>query len=94
MSGLVGSVALDLLVALLPLYVHDLGELEIGRVRGEEAIGRRVGGSHADLGVDVEHAFRTAGRPDNRGAVSFIMLKVVAIQWTNEVVFRGRLHGH
>ena len=80
-----------LFVALLPLNVHDLGELEISRVSGEQAGGCRGGAGQADLGVDVEHALRAAWRPDDRCAVCLVVLEVVTGQGTNEVVLSAGL---
>jgi hypothetical protein len=77
----------NLLSALLPLDVHDLSELEVRRVRGEQAGGRRVGSRQADLRVDVEHACSTAGGPDDRGGVGFVVLEVVAVDGADEGVF-------
>jgi hypothetical protein len=77
----------NLLSALLPLDVHDLSELEVRRVRGEQAGGRRVGGRQADLRVDVEHACSTAGGPDDRSGVGFVVLEVVAVDGADEGVF-------
>jgi hypothetical protein len=81
----------NLFGALLPLDVHNLGELEIGRVGGEQTGGRAVGAGQANLRVDVEHTGRTAWRPDDGGGVSFIMLQIIAVHRTNKVVLCGRL---
>lgn len=77
--------------ALLPLDVHDLSELEIGRVGCQQARCRGVGCCQADLRVDVEHAGGAAWRPDDRCAVGLVVLEVVAIHGTHEVVFSGAL---
>jgi len=53
--------------ALLPLDVHDLAELEVGRVGGEQTSRRRVGAGQAHLRVDVEHAGSAARRPYDGG---------------------------
>jgi hypothetical protein len=82
---------LRLLGALLPLHVHDLGELEIGRVGGEQTSGAAVGAGKADLRVDVEQAAGAAGRPDDRCAVGLVMLGVVAGLGANEGVLGGSL---
>lgn len=74
-----------LLGALLPLDVHNLGELEIGGIGGEET-GRGARAGEADLRVDVEHAVGAAGRPDNRCAIGLVVLEVVAVDGTDEVV--------
>ena len=68
-----------------------MGELEIGRVGGEQTGGGAVGASQADLGVDVEHAGGTAGRPDNGGGVGLVVLEVVTGDWANEAVLGGGL---
>jgi hypothetical protein len=77
--------------ALLPLHVHDLGELEISRVGGEQTSSAGVGAGQADLRVDVEHAVCAAGGPDNRGAVSLVVLEVVAVDGAVEFVFGAGL---
>jgi hypothetical protein len=79
-------------LALLPLNVHDLSELEISRVGGEQTGSRRRRASQADLGVDVEHAGRSAGGPDNGGRVGLIVLEVVTDDGTVELVFGGGLY--
>jgi hypothetical protein len=78
-------------LALLPLDVHDLGELEISRVGGEQTGSRRAGGGQADLRVDVEHAGRAAGGPDDRGGVGLVVLEVIASNGALELVFSGGL---
>lgn len=83
----------SLLSALLPLYIHDLSELEISRVGGEQASRLRVAGTEADLGVDVEHAISSARRPDDRGAVGLVVLEVIAGKRSDEVVLGGALFG-
>lgn len=82
---------LHLFVALLPLDVHDLGELEIGRVGGEQTGSLAVAGLEADLGVDVEHTGGTAWRPDDGGRVSLVVLEVIAVGGALELVGGGGL---
>ena len=45
----------------------------------------------SDLGVDVEHTGGTAGRPDNGGGVSLIVLEIVAVGGALELVGGGGL---
>jgi hypothetical protein len=68
----------SLLGALLPLHVDNLREFEIGRIGSEQTKGLGVRRGQADLGVDVEQALSATRRPNNRGAVGFIMFEVVA----------------
>jgi len=77
--------------ALLPLDIRNLGELEIGRVGGEQTRSRGVGGRQANLRVDVERAARAARRPDGGDAVRLIVLQVVAVGGTLEGVLGGAL---
>lgn len=86
-----GALSLHLLLALLPLYVRDLSELEISRIRGEQAGRLGIGRRQADLGVDVEHAAGAARRPDGGGGVGGVMLQVIAIHWAIERVRSRRL---
>lgn len=72
--------------ALLPLDVHDLSELEVGGVGGEETRGRGVGAGQADLGVDVEQAVLAARRPNNGRAVRLVVLGVITIDGAGESV--------
>jgi hypothetical protein len=68
-----------------------LSELEIGGVGGEQTSGRGIGGGHADLRVDVEHALGSAGGPYDGGAVGLVVLEIVAVYRANEVVLSGGL---
>lgn len=68
-----------------------MGELEISRVGGEQTSGGAVGGTQADLRVDVEHARSATWGPDDRGAVGLIVLEVITSQGANEVVLSARL---
>lgn len=88
------SIERSLFCALLPLYVHDLGELEVSGVGGEEtgSFGSTAGVLEADLGVDVEVTCGTARRPDDRGAVGLVVLEVITSNGANEGVFGGGLH--
>jgi hypothetical protein len=85
------TLTLYLFVALLPLNVHNLRELEISRVGREQTGGRADARCKADLRVDVEHAGRAAGGPDNGGGVSLVVLEVVAVNGALEDVFGGGL---
>jgi hypothetical protein len=73
------------------LYVHDLCELEISGIGGEETRSGGVGGGHADLRVDIEHTFGAAGRPDDGSAVGFVVLEVVTAYGTDKVILGGGL---
>lgn len=78
--------------ALLPLHVHHLLELEVGRICGEQTNSLGVGGSQADLRVDVQHvALAAAWRHNDRCAIGFIVLEVVASDWAIESVLRASL---
>jgi hypothetical protein len=68
-----------------------LSELEIGRVGGEQARRRADGALEAHLRVDVEHAARAAGRPDDGGRVRLVVLEVVAGDGAGELVLSGGL---
>ena len=78
-------------LALLPLDVHNLSELEISRVGGEQTGGRGGLAFQADLGVDVEHTGGAAGGPYDGGGVSLVVLEVVAVDGALELVLGGRL---
>ena len=78
--------------ALLPCDVHNLGELEIGGIGGEDALGGGVGRGQADLGVDVEHALSTTWRPNNRSAVSLVRLAVISNEWAGEFLGGAALY--
>jgi hypothetical protein len=81
-----------LLVALLPLHVHDLLELQIRRVGRQQACGLGVRAGQADLAVDVEQvALAAAGRHDGRRAVGLVVLEVVARHGAVESVLCARL---
>lgn len=75
------------MLALLPLDVRNLGELEIGGVGREQAGSRGGGRGQADLRVDVEHAGGAAWGPDGRGGVGLVVLEVVACHRAGEGVF-------
>ena len=68
------------------MYVHDLSELKIRRVGGEQTGSRGVACSKADLRVNVEQALSSAWRPDDGHVVSLVVLKVVAGYRADEVV--------
>jgi len=51
-------------LALAPLEVIDLGDLEVGGVGGEQTGFGRLLGREAELGVDVQRDVGSAGRPD------------------------------
>lgn len=69
-----------LLGALLPLEVVNLGELEIGRVNGEQG-SLRARGRDADLGVDVQQALLAARRPDGALDAELVRLEIVVGVW-------------
>jgi hypothetical protein len=91
--------------ALLPLHVNDLLELEVGGVGGEQTSSYEcvsqidimtchghiltfgVSWGQADLRVDVT----AARRHNSGGAVSLVVLKVVASHWAIEGVLRAGL---
>lgn len=79
-------------LALLPLNIDDLLELEVGGVGREQTSSLGVGRGQADLRVDVQHvALAAAGRHDGGRAVGFVVLEVVASDWAVEGVLSGGL---
>ena len=68
------------------MYVHDLRELEIRGVGGEQTSGGGIACSEADLRVNIEQALSSAWRPDDGHVVSLVVLKVVAGYRADEVV--------
>ena len=75
----------------MPLHVHDLGELEVRGVGCEQAGSAGVGAGQADLRVDVQHAVCATRSPDDRRAVGFVVLEVVAVGGAVEFVFGASL---
>jgi hypothetical protein len=73
------------------LDVHDLGELEVGRVGGEQTSSGGAFRLQANLRVDVEVGRLAARRPDNGGAVSLVMLDVVLGHWALKGISSARL---
>jgi hypothetical protein len=68
-----------------------LGELEISGVGSEQTSGAGAAAGQADLRVDVEHAVCAAGGPDDRCAIGFVVLEVVAADRAVEFVFGAGL---
>jgi hypothetical protein len=56
-------------MALAPLEMEFLSELEIGRVGCKETIGIGIGFCQVDLRVDVERVVISTRRPDQRSNI-------------------------
>ena len=71
-----------LLMALAPLEVELLSELEIGRIGCQQTKCIRIGFCQEDLGVDVEWVVISTRRPDERSDVEVFCDLVVLSGWT------------
>ena len=77
----------------LPLDAHDVGDVAVDGVVGQEAGGGGRGAGQADLGVDVEGESGAAGRPDRGSEGNTVGDKVVAGHGALEVGLCGDLLG-
>jgi hypothetical protein len=59
-------------MALAPLEVEFLSELEIFRIGCKETISIRIGFCQVDLGVDVERVVVSTRRPDERSNIKVL----------------------
>jgi hypothetical protein len=87
------SICFFLILTFLPLDAHDVSDVAVDGVIGQEAGGGGGGAGQADLGVDVEGQGGAAGRPDGRGEGDVIGDEVVAGHGAVEVGLRGDLLG-